>query len=155
MGRMYTAIFAGVTVDQIQDLFELNAPSDAVVILHSITLGQDTDYGDADAEGLEVRISRATGSGSGGTAPTARPHEVGSPAFGGTVEVNNTTQATGTTELYVDVFNIQAGWQYRPTPEERFVLSPSGRLVLELTTDPQDSAGVVMSGSITFEEIGG
>ena len=153
MGRIYTASFGGVAVSAIQDLIELNAPSDAIVKIHSIIIGQSSDAGDSEAEMLRVQISRATGSGSGGTTPTARPHEVGDAAFGGTVEANNTTQGTGTTVLVEDTFNIQAGWQWRPTPEEMIVLSPSGRVVVELPAAPTDA--VTMSGSITFEEIGG
>lgn len=152
MGRIYSAsVSAGVTA--IQDFFELNAPSDAIVKIHSITLGQNLDYGDAAAEGLRVQISRATGSGSGGSTPTARPHNVGDSAFGGTVEANNTAQGTGTTVLVEDAFNVQAGWFYRPTPEEMIIISPSGRIVVELPVAPTDS--LTISGSITFEEIGG
>jgi len=154
MGRVYTASFGGVSVTGIQDLFEINAPSDSIVKIHSITVGQNTDYGDSEAEGLRVQISRApTASGSGGSTPTARPHNEGDAAFGGTVETNNTTQATGTVVIYEDTFNVQAGWAYRPTPEEMIIISPGGRLVVELPVAPTDS--LTMSGSITFEEIGG
>lgn len=155
MGRMYTASFGGVAVSVIQDLFELLAPADAVVVIHSIIIGQSSDYGDSEAEGLRVQISRTDGttSGSGGSTPTARPHEKGDAAFGGTVEANNTTQATVTTVIVEDTFNVQAGWQWRPTPEERITLSPSETVVVELPVAPADA--ITMSGSITFEEIGG
>lgn len=150
MGRMYAATFEDVAVSAVQDLFELNAPSDATVTLHFIVIGQESDV---DSEMLSVTIERATNGGSGGSSPTARPLEVGSPAFGGTVEANNTTQATGLTQLHSDAFNVLAGWQYRPTPEERIVLSPSGRIVLTLNDAPGDA--LTMSGTIIFEEVGG
>lgn len=154
MGRMYTASVGAVAVTAAQDFFELVAPSDAVVVIHSIYIGQYTDAGDSEAEMLPVQINRNTASGSGGSALTARPHEVGDAAFGGTVEANNTTQAGGTeTVLVQEAFNIQAGWFYKPTPEERIVLSPSGQIVVELPVAPTDS--ITMQGSITFEEIGG
>lgn len=154
MSRMYSANFDAVAVSAAQDLFELNAPADAVVVLHSVRLGQSSDAGDSEAEMLRVLISRSTGSsGSGGSTLTARAHETGTASFGGSVESNNTTQATTTTEILADVFNIQAGWLYCPTPEERIVLSPSARLVIELPAAPGDS--ITMSGTITFEEIGG
>ena len=154
MGRMYTASFGGVAVTAIQDLFELNAPSDSVVALHAISVTQSSDAGDSEAEMLRVQISRFSGfSGSGGTSPTPRPHEVGDPAFGGTAEANNTTQATTTTVVREETFNVQIGWFYRPAPEERIILSPGGALVVELPTAPADA--LTMSGSITFEEIGG
>ena len=154
MGRMYTASFGGVAVTAIQDLFELNAPSDSVVALHAISVTQSSDAGDSEAEMLRVQISRSTGtSGSGGTTLTARPHNVGDAAFGGTAEANNTTQATTTTVVREETFNVQIGWFYRPAPEERIILSPGGALVVELPTAPADA--LTMSGSITFEEIGG
>lgn len=153
MGLMYMCQFYSVTVTAVQDLFEITAPSDAVVTLHSIYVGQQSDYGDSAAEGLDIQISRATASGSGGTAGTENPLEVGSPAAGAVVECNNTTQATGTTVLLSDTFNVQAGWQYRPTPEERIVISPSGILVVELPVAPADA--LEMSGTIIWEEIGG
>lgn len=154
MGRMYTASFNGVAVDAIQDLFEVNAPSDAIVKIHSITITQSSDVGDAAAEMLRIQLSKApTASGSGGSTPTARPLETGDAAFGGTVEANNTTQATGTVVIDEEAFNIQAGYFYRPTPEERIVLSPSERFVVELPVAPADE--LTMSGSITIEEIGG
>lgn len=154
MGRMYTASFEAVAVTAIQDLFELNAPADAAVVLHSFEIGQTSDAADAEAEMLRCTISRApTASGSGGTAATARPHNEGDAAFGGTVEVNNTTQATGTVVIKPIPFNVQAGCIYQPTPEERIVISPSERLVVELPAAPADS--LTMSGSITFEAIGG
>lgn len=154
MGRMYTASFEAVAVTAIQDLFEINAPSDAAVILHSFEIGQDSDAGDTEAEMLRCTISRApTASGSGGSTPTARPHNEGDAAFGGTVEANNTTQATGTVVLKPIPFNVQAGCVYQPTPEERIVISPGDRLVVELPAAPADS--LTMSGSIVFEEIGG
>jgi len=155
MSRMYSASFTDVAVSAIQDLWELNAPADSVVVIHSIVIGQNSDYGDAAAEGLTLQLSRSTGtSGSGGTTPTAAAHQVGDAAFGGTVEANNTTQATTTTVIRADAFNIQGGWVYQPTPEERIVISPSGRVVLELPSAPTPDA-ITMSSTITFEEIGG
>lgn len=159
MGRMYSASFDNVVVSAIQDLFELIAPTDSIVVLHSIELGQSTDFGDAAAEGLRVTVERFTSTnGSGGTDATARPHNVGDAAFGGgdvagTVGVNNTTQGVTRTVIQAMVWNIQAGWFYKPTPEERLVLSPSGKLAVAMIAAPTDP--ITMSGTIVFEEIGG
>jgi len=154
MGRIYTATLSAIAVTAIQDLWEINAPSDAVVILHSCEIGQNTDFGDAEAEGLPVQISRATGTaGSGGASVTPTPLEVGDAAYGGTVERNNTTQAGTTTVIHTEVFNIQGGWLYLPPPEKRIVISPSGVLVIELPVAPTDS--ITVYSTITFEEIGG
>ena len=153
MGMIYTASFTDVAISALQDLFELTAPSDAVVILHSCYIFQNSDFGDAAAEGLTINITRYSTSGSGGTAPTERPHEVGFPASGSAVEVNNTTQGGTPVVLFSEGFNVQAGWAHRPTPEERYVTSPSGIIAIELPTAPADA--LTVSGSLTFEEIGG
>lgn len=155
MGLIYTASFSSVAVSAIQDLFQLVAPADAIVIVHSAEIGQESDAGNAEAELLPIQISRTdlTVNGSGGTAPTPRPHEVGMPAAGTVVEVNNTTQSTVTTVVHSSAWNVQAGWFYVPTPETRIVISPSGGLVVELPVAPADE--ITVSGSITFEEVGG
>ena len=159
MGRMYTAVFGGdtpIAVSAIQDLFEVVAPADAIVVIHAIHLHQTSDLADAQEEVLDLEFTFGyTTSGSSGASTTARPHEKGDAAFGGTVEVNNTTQALNGSGVIrrVDGWNIRVGYDYIPTPETRFVISPSARFVLELPNAPNDALS--MSGSITFEEIGG
>ncbi len=159
MGRMYTAVFGGdtpIAVSAKQDLFEVVAPSDAIIVIHAIHLHQTSDLADAQEEVLDLEFTFGyTVSGSGGAAATPHPHEVGDAAYGGGMEVNNTTQAnTGSPIIRrVDGWNIRVGYDYIPTPEMRYTISPSGRFVLELPNAPNDSLD--MSGSITFEEIGG
>lgn len=154
LGRMYTASFSSAETAA-QDLIELNAPADAVVVVHSISIEQSTEEGDAQAEMLSVQLARCstTTAGSGGASATARPHNVGAPAYGGTVEYSNTTQATTQTVIQERAFNVQAGFYYMPTPDERIVISPSGIFIVGLTEAPADS--VTFHVTITFEEIGG
>lgn len=154
MSGIYTAVFNNVAVTAIQDLFEINAAADAVVLIHDIHLSQNTDVGDAAEEVLRIELTSGhSTSGSGGSAPTAIPRNIGQSAYGGTVEVNNTTQAsTGTIVThYVWNWNIRVGFDKIFTPETRPRIAPSGRMCLELPAAPADS--VTMSGSITFEEI--
>ncbi len=156
MGRKYTVQFNGVAVTAQQDFFELVAPADAVVVVHDIHLSQSTEVGDAQEEGLSILWkSGQTTSGSGGSAPTAAPVELGDAAFGGTTEVNNTTKAsTGTIVTHhAWNWNVRMPFDVIFTPETRPVLSPSRRATLELGTTPADS--ITVSGYITFEEIGG
>lgn len=153
MGRIYTAVFEEESVSAAQDLFEIVAPSDAIVKIHELVLGQSSDAGDSESEQLSVIIHRGSTSGSGGGTPTARPMEAGDAAFGGTVETNNTTQSTEGNILWGDAFNVLAGLQKIWTPETRPVISPSGRLIVELQTAPADA--LTMSGTLVFEEIGG
>ena len=153
MGRMYTAIFDAVAVTAAQDLFEIVAPSDAVVRLHRIIINQSSD---TDSEQLRFAIKRgATTSGSGGSSVTPNPASAGDSAFGGTVEANNTTRASAGTivTLHVEAQNVLNGWDWHPTPEERIDISPSIRLIVGLEAAPVDS--LTMHGTMYFEEIGG
>lgn len=150
-GRIYTASFTAIAVTAVQDLFELTAPSSGIAIVHSVRIGQYSDAGDAEAELKPINLVRYAASGSGGSAVTPTPHQVGHAASGVSCERNNTTQGTTPTVVFSDVFNIRAGWLYVPTPEERFVIPPSGIFAVELPVAPSDS--LTMAGSITFEEI--
>lgn len=153
MGRMYSAVFEEVAVTAVQDLFEINAPADSVVVLHSCVITQSSDAGDSEAEQLSTIFHLGSTSGTGGSAVTARPLALGDAAFGGTIEANNTTQSTEGNILHAEAFNVAIGLHYIPTPEARIVISPSDRLIIELQTAPTDS--LTMSGTIIIEEIGG
>jgi hypothetical protein len=156
MGRIYTAQFTDVAVTAVQDLFELVAPSDAIVVVHDLHISQKSDVGDSAEEILNIQFTSGhTSSGSGGSAVTPVSQEFGDPAFGGTCEVNNTTQAASGTIVthYSWDWNIRGPFDKVWTPETRPILSPSRRACVELPVQPADS--ITMSGSITFEEIGG
>lgn len=138
-----------------QDFFEINAASTKVVKIHEIHLSQLTDVQDAQEEMLLVLMkSGATTSGSGGTAPTAVPLEIGDAAYGGTAEVNNTTKASvGTIVTHAAWhWNVRIPFDVIFTPEARKPLAPSGRLTVELATTPADS--ITMGGYMVIEEIG-
>lgn len=155
MGLKYTLTFDATAFAAAVDAFEITAPSDAAVVLHSAFLGQTTEAGDAAAEMLKVQIIKGyTTSGSSGGTAVINPLETGFPAPGSSCEVMNTTLAnTGTAVvLHQDAFNVQIGWQYRPTPEERLTLSPSQRVVVRLSA-PADS--ITLNGTLIFEELGG
>lgn len=153
MGRMYSAVFEEVAVTAAQDLFEIVAPADAIVVVHGFSFSQSSDAGDSESEQLSILVHLGSTSGSGGSTPTARPLQPGDAAFGGTVEANNTTQSTEGNILDARCFNVMAGLEVVYTPETRLIISPSGRLIIELQNAPADS--LTMSGSVFFEEIGG
>ncbi len=153
MGRIYSATFEEVSVSAIQDLFELVAPTDLSVAVHGLVLSQSSDAGDSESEQLNILVHRATTSGSAGSTPTPAPLAVGDVASTVTVEANNTTQGTEGTIIHSECFNVMAGLQIWLPPECRWIISPSGRLVVELQTAPGDA--ITMSGTIYFEEIGG
>ena len=155
-GRVYTAFFNDVTVTAAQDFFELNAPADACVELMEVHLSQQLEVGDAMEEMLNILIkSGQTTSGSGGSTPTAVPLSLGDPAFGGTVEANNTTKASAGTIVthFADWWNVRVPYDRIFTPETCKILSPSARLTVELVAAPADTMDI--SGYIVFREIGG
>jgi hypothetical protein len=153
MGRVYSASFEEVTVSSAQDLFEVVAPADAAVEIHSWTITQSSDAGDAQAEMLPILVHRGTATGSGGTSVTASPKSLGDAAFGGTVEANNTTQSVEGTFLHAEAFNVQIGAYYLPPPEDRDEISPSALYIVELQAAPADA--LTVNGTVVFEEIGG
>lgn len=157
MGRFYTASFSATAVSAAVDVFEALSASGKPFILHEIAIAQSSDYGDAAAEGLSVLIKKATGSytsGSGGSTATPAKHLTNDAAAGPTVETNNTTQASAgsgaLTTIRAEAFNVQAGYQYLPTPETRIVFLPTEALVVSITA-PADA--ITLSGSVTFEEL--
>lgn len=156
IGRVYAATFNDVTVTAAQDFFEVNAPADAVVEVLEVHLSQQLELGDAMEEQLNILIKTgATTSGSGGSTPTAVPRMLGDAAFGGTVEANNTTKATGGTIVthVARWWNVRLPFDLILTPETTLIMSPSARLTVELVGAPGDTMDI--SGEIIFKEIGG
>lgn len=159
MARMYTAVFKNVAVTAAQDLFEILAPTKSIVAIHEFGLFQTTELGDAAEEQLLLTTNRGVGtvtSGSGGATVTSQPINDGDPAFGGTVERNNTTiMAVGTgtleTDLEVMTWNVRVPMTRVYTPEARPIIRAGDRWTLELETVPADS--ITMSGYVIFEEI--
>jgi hypothetical protein len=155
MARIYAANFDAIAVTAAQDFFEIAPPATASVLLHGLMIGQSTDYGDAQAEGLRLLIIRgATTTGSGGATITPAQAIPGGAAASSTVKRNNTTAATGGTPvtLHADCFNVQSGYQFWWTPETRLICAPSSRIVVNLPAAPADS--ITFSATLYFEELG-
>lgn len=157
MGRFYSASFSGVSVTAAQDLFEVLAATGKPFLLHEVVVGQSSDYGDAQAEGLQVLVKRATGSytsGSGGSSATPAKHLTNDAAAGPAAEINNTTQASAgsgsLTTVRAETFNAQAGYQYLPAPEQRLLFLPAEACVISLSA-PADA--LTLSGTLVFEEL--
>ncbi len=160
MSRAYETGFDNVAVTVAQDLIEILAPTDAIVEVPEIELSQSTEVGDAQEEQLRLRWRRGIGSvtsGSGGTTATPQPYEDGDAAFGGTVEVNNTTKmvvGTGTIEDFPEfTWNVRQEKRAIAVPPFLHCISPGNRLVLELIAAPVDS--VSMSLRTVLVEKGG
>lgn len=158
MGRMYTAVVSASAVTAAVDIFEIVGAADSLTVVHGWTVSQSTEVGDSQEEGLELTAARGEGatSGSGGSSGTAVPVNAGDAAFGGTVEIVNTTQASAgggsLTETESHNWNIRVPFAMIYTPETRPVISPGDMWVLR-TTAPADSTTI--SATIWVEEIGG
>lgn len=158
MGRVYFVNFDNQSVSAAVDLFEILAGTGKPFVVHRVTIGQSSDYGDAQAEGARILIRRATSgytSGSGGVTPTVGKALTNDATHGMTVEACNTTAAvagSGTlTTLVADGFNVQAGWDWFPAPEQRITILPGEALIVNLPTAPADA--LTMNGTAVVEEL--
>lgn len=157
IGRIYKAAFKGISHTVITDLFFIEAPTDAAVLIHRIWI---TNRDQETSEQLPVEVFRTTtANAAAGTAVTPAPRNVGDPAFGGTVRrtITGGSLAAATTDLFSVGENVLNGWLWLPTPDEQDVLSPvagtAGRLNVKLAVAP--AAAILLDGFVVLEEIGG
>lgn len=153
MGRPYSVTMdptSLTTADTPRSLIRLSAPADAIVEL----LRAEIFNGDVEnANQVSAILQRASTDGTG-TAATPAPLEAGDPAFGGTAVVNCTVEPTLSGDpLYQTGFDLRNGMLWVPTPDERIILSPSGRIVLRLDSDAGET--ILIGATLTFREIGG
>lgn len=139
-----------VTNDSDQDIFELIAPSDAVVRLHHFELysAVTTD------ERVRLRLARRSTTGSGGSAATEVALDGVSEASGGGVAVSTLVTTPGTVGdvLLAWYWSQLSPFVYLPTPECRIVVPPSGRLALNLLTAVASTRN--WSGFLKYEVLG-
>jgi hypothetical protein len=155
MSRIYTASFTAVAATAAQDLFEFVSASTAVILIHDISISQQTNVSDANEKELQIALkSGQTTTGSGGSTVTPVVLDFGDAATGATVKANNTTKATAGTIVthYYWNWNVRGEFLRIFTPETRPMIRPSRRMTLELVNAP--AASMTISGTITYEEIG-
>ena len=145
---MYSAIFENVTIAAVQDLFTIVMGSNVCAIIHELKLGQTLLTA---SEILEIKATRASTTGSGGTSVTAVPLDVSAPASDTTIDVNDTSQGTPGAIVFLDTWNVVNPFHYLPTPEARIVIPGGGRLIFELETTP---TSMTAYGYMVWEEIG-
>lgn len=152
IGQLYTVAIGSQAQTAAKTLIEIAAPSDAVVLVERLWLKQ-TSFDTS--ENLGVKVQRITTTGTG-TATTPEPLQVGSVAFGGTVETNSTIEPTYTagTEIIEDGFNVLSGYIWTPAnDDEIMVISPSALLGFSLDVAP--SASMNFSYGCVIREVGG
>ena len=155
MARRYSVIFEGVAVTAAQDFFYIAPADDRPVRLVSLFLSQSSDYGDAAAEGLRIKVIRGHATvGSGGSAFTPTPNSANDVAAGFTARINDTTIASAGTavDVHADAFNIQAGIGINLEGHDIRCSQATGvTLVVRLMAAPSDS--LTMSGTLVVEEL--
>lgn len=153
---IFTATISGVAVSAAQDLFSLLAAANSRIAIREVRIGQYSDFGDAQAEIVSVRIIRGnTTVGSGGSAitPVNISGHANSAVAGTTVRANDTTAAADGAPLTVisDTFNVAAGWWYYPPEDERPVMEKGQRVCIRITA-PADA--LTVNATVVFEELG-
>ena len=155
---VYLASFEGISISAAQDLFEVKAPTDAVVMIESLTWCHCSVLTATD-EILDLTVKQYSGSptsGSGGASVTAYAQTSGQSASGSTVERNNTTRLTGGTLKYTRPFQARTKSEHMfwdPADRGPIVLSPGETFVWGLETAP--AAAITVSATIKFCEAGG
>jgi hypothetical protein len=158
--KIYSVTTGFQSVSVAQDLLEIIAGSNRSIRIHQVIIGQSSDYGDSEAEGVQIRFLRYSGSyasGSVGTTGVDRD-PYGSddlPAADAVAERNNTTIAaigTGQEDILIDdVMNVQAGYNWLPTPELRPDIAGTDAFVVRVVTAPTDA--LTMCCTVLFEEM--
>lgn len=148
MGRVYSLSFDNVAVSAVQDLFQIEAQTVSAKLLGAF-ISQSSDLGDAESEGLRIRVRKGIT-----TAITNSPAEAQKNASDGVAKanlnVNQTTQATaGATTYHCEVWNILTPFVWLPTPELAPVLEPGEAATIDIEA-PAD--GITVCGTLYFEE---
>jgi hypothetical protein len=135
------------------DLFQILPVLSNPILIHSIRLGQFTLEADTNAAMTKVGLYSATTAGLGGTNPAAsnpKPLLPGTEAADAAVLWNNTTDGAGTEVVYLeDSWNVQAGWLWLPTPEERIWVSNNAAFIIS-NQDTVATCDITLT--VVFEE---
>lgn len=151
MGIMYSVEFNSVAVTAVQDLFQIEAVTVPVKI-HEITISQDTDYGDAEAEGLLIQVRTEITDAVTDDLAAVPLNGYRTTANLCNLAINETTQiTTAAVDLYSEVWNLALPWKYIPTPKGIYTLAVGDALVVDLASAPTDS--ITCSGTMIFEEL--
>ncbi len=146
--RIYSLSFTNVAVTADQDLFEIEAVTNDV-ILHACYISQNSDVADASAETLTIRVVRFTDALTNVTAEALL--DMDNSAALADLAINVTTPlTTGASTIHVEDWNIAMPWVYLPPPELRPIIPAGDGIAINLIANPADS--LTMSGTVYFEE---
>lgn len=148
-GRMYTISFEDVAATVAQDLWQIEAVTVPATI-HQISISQSSDFGDAAAENLVIKMRRVTDVLTNVTAEALL--DTGDAAALADLNVNDTTQlVTGVDTIWSEAWNIALPFIWMPPPEQRIVVPVSDCIVVTMSA-PADS--LTIHGTMVFEEVG-
>ena len=151
IGRVYSVPFENLSVtnDSDQDIFEIVNGSTSALVL----LGFELYSATTSDERVRLRLLRRSTTGTGGSAATEVPLDGGN-TVSAAAAVSTLVTAPGTAG------SILKAWYwsqlspliYLPTPEEQVIVSPSGRVALNLLTAVASTRN--WSGFVKWCEIG-
>lgn len=150
-GRMYAVPFdnLSVTNDSDQDIFELVNGSTVSCVIHQFELYSATTTD----ERVRLRLLRRSTTGSGGTGATEVSLDGGNTVSAvAAVSQLVTTPGTAGAVMKAWFWSQLSPLIYLPTPEERVIVSPSGRVALNLQTAVASTRN--WSGFVVWEEVG-
>jgi hypothetical protein len=115
-----------------------------------VTRAAITNTASETSDQVAAVIQRASTDGTG-TSITPKALDGGG-AFGGTAVSNLTADTTPGDVLLTDGFNLLNGYLWVPTPDDRIIVAPSGRLVLRLNVAPASATNI--AAYIEFAVVG-
>lgn len=151
IGRVYSVPFENLSVtnDSDQDIFEIVNGSTSALVL----LGFELYSATTSDERVRLRLLRRSTTGSGGSAATEVPLDGGNTASAAAaVATLVTAPGTAGSILKAWYWSQLSPLIYLPTPEEQVIVSPSGRVALNLLTAVASTRN--WSGFVKWAEVG-
>lgn len=149
-GQMYTAVGSASALNSIGDLMEIRPIAQNPCLIHRVEIGQIDLEADAEAAMAHVKMSLFATAGTGGTTPTPSPLLPGAEGADAGARFLATVDASSTeTILHQAAWNVQAGFLWLPTPEERAWCHLTGGFVVK---NMEVQTAAVCQVTIVFEE---
>lgn len=154
-GAVYTVPIDALSLTAESDLYCITASTSTKLLLREVRLGQYSEFGDAQAELLPIRIITGSTNVSGGSTVAAQnvaQHTGAKTAESEALSPSATLASTASATLrYSDSWNVAAGWVYAPLPAERLVVQEGETVVVRIGA-PADV--LTLNGTLIMQEIG-
>jgi len=154
MGMHYAPITAAGVTTSI-NLWSIQPAAEDPILLHAFEISQSTEFGDAQAEALELNLTRRIGAPTtgAGAAVTEVPVKHDQTTSTATVLTELTADWTaGTEQILAKMgWNVQGPYLWMPPPEGRIQVKDNDVLLLDLVGVPADTIDIL--GWILYEEV--